>query len=85
MGRSCAFVGSTAQRTTGETENFIVLMQHASSSVVIVPDLSRYWSMPTRPHVLPAGMSATCSWKRPIMMSVRWMLLMCRSLFLPGS
>merc|ERR1719502_1277938 len=27
--------------------------------------------MPTRPAVLPAGMSWTCSWVRPIMMRVR--------------
>lgn len=53
--------------------------------MAMVPDLSTYWSTPTRAHVLPAGTSAICSTYRPIMMTVRWMFLTPSSDFLPGT
>merc|ERR1719197_60222 len=37
------------------------------SDVVRVPDLRRYWSIPTRPHMFPAGQLSSCSTYRPIM------------------
>ena len=84
LGRSLEFFTATATRTTGDTLNFMVLIGMAVSQVESVPDLSRYWSMPTRPAVLPAGMSCTCSCVRPIMMRVRCTFLTQRSVLLPG-
>lgn len=37
LGKSAGFFGSTATRTTGETENFITFMLCASLNVVMVP------------------------------------------------
>mmetsp|Transcript_1330 Transcript_1330/g.5284 ORF Transcript_1330/g.5284 Transcript_1330/m.5284 type:complete len:206 (+) Transcript_1330:1035-1652(+) len=85
LGRSDEFLGCTATRTTGDTENLSCLMLWATSEVEMVPDLSRYWSTPTRAAVLPAGMSGTASVKRPIMMSVRCTFFTHRSAFLPGT
>mmetsp|Transcript_6432 Transcript_6432/g.11499 ORF Transcript_6432/g.11499 Transcript_6432/m.11499 type:complete len:296 (+) Transcript_6432:584-1471(+) len=83
--RSLACLTWTDWRTTGETEYFMTRMLWASAWVEMVPVLSRYWSTPTRPHVLPAGMSATRSTVRPIMMMVRWMLFSYRSFLPPGT
>mmetsp|Transcript_17134 Transcript_17134/g.24261 ORF Transcript_17134/g.24261 Transcript_17134/m.24261 type:complete len:252 (-) Transcript_17134:229-984(-) len=83
--RSAGFFTFTAWRTTADTEYFITRMLWAVSDVVMVPVFSRYWSTPTRPQVLPAGMSFTRSTERPIMMMVRWMAFTYRSVFLPGT
>ncbi len=58
LGRSAAFLTSTATWTTGGTEDFMAFMLCAVSEVVRVPLLSRNWSMPTRPMMLPAGQSS---------------------------
>eukprot|EP01139_Manchomonas_bermudensis_P019047 Amastigsp_a676327_4345.p3 type:complete len:327 gc:universal Amastigsp_a676327_4345:366-1346(+) len=84
LGRSEGFLGSTATRTTGDTENFMTLKLCATSEVVMVPVLRRNWSTPTRPTVLPQGTFSICSTPRPIMSTVRWMDLRKRSFFLPG-
>mmetsp|Transcript_12584 Transcript_12584/g.27326 ORF Transcript_12584/g.27326 Transcript_12584/m.27326 type:complete len:208 (+) Transcript_12584:850-1473(+) len=85
LGRSDEFLTWTATRTTGDTEYFIWRMLWAPSKLEMVPVFRRYESTPTRAHVLPAGTSATCSTVRPIMMTVRWMFLIHRSVFLPGT
>merc|ERR1719204_2484517 len=85
FGRSCAFLGSTATRTTAATVNFMVLNGWAVSLVTMVPVLSKYWSTPMRPTKFPAGQSEICSVYRPIMSRVRWIFLMYRSFFLPNS
>mmetsp|Transcript_4725 Transcript_4725/g.10635 ORF Transcript_4725/g.10635 Transcript_4725/m.10635 type:complete len:207 (+) Transcript_4725:95-715(+) len=85
LGRSEAFLGCTATRTTGDTENLSCLMLWATSEVEMVPVLRRYWSTPTRAAVFPAGMSGTASTVRPIMMTVRWMFFTQSSVFLPGT
>mmetsp|Transcript_27288 Transcript_27288/g.37599 ORF Transcript_27288/g.37599 Transcript_27288/m.37599 type:complete len:245 (-) Transcript_27288:1545-2279(-) len=41
LGRSAEFFTATATRTTGDTANFMVLMQQAVSQLVMVPDLTR--------------------------------------------
>ena len=73
LGRSDAILGSTATRTTGETENFIALIVCASShfSPVIVAFLVMNWSRPTMATVLPHGTSSTASWRRPMQSTVR--------------
>lgn len=53
FGRSAGFFGSTATRTTGDTENFMTFMLCASLNVVMVPVLTKNWSTPTRPQILP--------------------------------
>merc|ERR1719316_2426605 len=52
LGRSLGFLGCTATRTTGETEYFMVMMgcDSVASASAMVPALTMYWSMPTRPH-----------------------------------
>jgi hypothetical protein len=57
LGRSDAILGSTATRTTGETENFMAFMGWASSqtSLVMVAVLMMKASRPTRATVLPQG------------------------------
>ena len=77
LGRSEAILGSTATRTTGETENFIALIVCASShfSPVSVAFLVMNWSRPTIATVLPQGTSSTASWRRPMQSTVRWTVL----------
>ncbi|KYM76579.1 hypothetical protein ALC53_13022, partial [Atta colombica] len=41
FGKSAGFFGSTATRTTGDTENFITFMLCASLNVVMVPVLTK--------------------------------------------
>merc|ERR1719230_226577 len=78
LGRSLGFLGVTATRTTGETEYFIVTIgcDSVASASARVPDLTMYWSTPTRAHVLPAGHDSTASVLRPIMRMVRCTFLM---------
>ena len=87
FGRSLATLGSTATRTTGETLNFIAFIGCASSqpSFVIVAVLVMNWSRPTHATVLPHGTFSTASCLRPMHSTVRWMLLMNRSFFSPGT
>ena len=54
LGKSAEFVGSTATRTTGDTENFIVLIQWAVCEVVIIPDFSDLIHT-DKTDVFPAG------------------------------
>merc|ERR1719327_615248 len=63
LGRSLGFFGETATRTTGETEYFMVTIgcESVASASAMVPDLTRYWSMPTRAAVLPALTPSTAS------------------------
>merc|ERR1719460_91397 len=51
----------------------------ADSSVVMVPDFSRYASMPTSATVFPQGTSAICSVALPIISTVRWTFFTLRS------
>lgn len=53
LGKSAGFLGSTATRTTGDTLNFITLMLWASLKVEMVPVLTKNWSTPTNPQMLP--------------------------------
>ncbi|KYM93586.1 hypothetical protein ALC62_15944 [Cyphomyrmex costatus] len=41
FGKSAGFFGSTATRTTGDTENFITFILCASLNVVMVPVLTK--------------------------------------------
>merc|ERR1719356_1511152 len=84
FGNSLPSLTFTATFTTGETLYFMSAMLWASSTVVSVPDFSRYWSMPTNATVLPHGTSAICSVLRPIIKTVRWMFSMLRSSLEPG-
>ena len=86
LGKSEATLGSTATRTTGETENFIALIGCASShfSPVSVAFLVMNWSRPTMATVLPQGTSSTASWRRPMQSTVRCTVLTYRSFFWPG-
>merc|ERR1719409_2212924 len=63
LGRSLGFFGCTATRTTGETEYFMVTIgcDSVASASAMVPAFTMYWSMPTRPHVLPAVHDSTAS------------------------
>merc|ERR1719445_2020969 len=61
LGKSAAFLGSTATETTAATLNFMVWKGCIVALLVRVPDLSKNWSMPTSPHTLPAGQSLICS------------------------
>merc|ERR1719478_706401 len=85
LGRSLGCLAATATRTTGETEYFIVTIgcDSVASASARVPDLTMYWSTPTRPHVLPAVTASTASVLRPIMRMVRCTFLTYRSSFLP--
>merc|ERR1712127_657929 len=85
FGRSDGFLHSTATRTTGDTENFITLMLWEPSHEVMVPVLTRNWSTPTRPQMLPAGQDSMASTYRPIIKLTRWICLRKRSSFLPGT
>merc|ERR1712066_217312 len=73
LGRSEAFFGSTATLTTGDTENFMTFMLCASLNVVMVPVLTRNWSTPTSPQMLPQGTSSMASMYLPMMRMVLWM------------
>merc|ERR1711962_100892 len=66
LGSCCWSLGSTATRTTGDTENFICFMLWACSKVVKVPVFTKNWSTPTRPHMLPQGTSSIGSVYLPI-------------------
>ncbi len=57
----------------------------AFSNVVIVPVLTRNWSTPTKPQMLPHGTFSIGSVYLPIMSIVRWIFLMHKSSFLPGT
>eukprot|EP00955_Chlamydomonas_euryale_P078829 363205-Chlamydomonas_euryale.AAC.20 len=72
LGRSDATLGSTATRTTGDTENFIAFIGNASalSSLVSVAVLAMNWSRPTSAQVLPHGTSSTASCLRPMQSTV---------------
>merc|ERR1719197_278903 len=85
LGRSLGCLAATATRTTGETEYFIVTIgcDSVASASARVPDLTMYWSTPTRAHVLPAVHASTASVLRPIMRMVRCTFLTYRSSFLP--
>jgi len=78
LGRSDATLGSTATRTTGETENFIAFMgkQSSAPSLVRVAVLVMNWSRPTSATVLPQGTDSTASCLRPMQRTVRWTLLL---------
>mmetsp|Transcript_867 Transcript_867/g.2318 ORF Transcript_867/g.2318 Transcript_867/m.2318 type:complete len:329 (+) Transcript_867:634-1620(+) len=87
LGRSEATLGSTATRTTGDTENFMAFMGCASSlpSLVRVAVLMMNWSRPTSATVLPQGTSSTASCLRPMHSTVRCTALVNRSFFSPGT
>mmetsp|Transcript_4935 Transcript_4935/g.15937 ORF Transcript_4935/g.15937 Transcript_4935/m.15937 type:complete len:272 (-) Transcript_4935:1259-2074(-) len=85
LGRSEGFLGSTATRTTADTENFMLTSGWVSGESARVPDLARYWSIPTRATVLPDGTSSMGSAFLPIMTTVRWIDLMNRSALPPNS
>merc|ERR1711981_342833 len=81
LGKSCAFFGSTATLTTGETENFITFRLCASLNVVMVPVLTKNWSTPTSPQMLPHGTSSIASMYRPIIRIVLWIAFSFKSYF----
>merc|ERR1719299_146833 len=85
LGKSEGFLGSTATRTTGETENFMTFMLWASLKVVMVPVLTKNWSTPTRPQMLPQGTSSMASMYLPIIRMVLWIDFSYKSSFLPGT
>merc|ERR1719431_2529500 len=61
----------------------MTFMLWASFMVVMVPVLTRNWSTPTRPQMLPAGTSSMASTRPPIIRIVLWMDFSYRSSFLP--
>merc|ERR1712226_1090715 len=63
----------------------MTFMLCASFKVEMVPVLTRNWSTPTRPQMLPAGTSSMASTRPPIMRIVLWMDFSYRSVFCPGT
>merc|ERR1711884_831773 len=63
----------------------MTFMLWASLKVVMVPVLTKNWSTPTRPQMLPQGTSSMASMYLPIMRMVLWIDFSYKSSFLPGT